>query len=157
VWMSLPFKSMRFPNQAAQTWGVALGRSIPRNGENSFWPYISPRTPGFVQKMADVDGLADISPGRNLQFIPYGTFTNDRALNQSQRRLVTQNDGRVGMDAKAVLGNALTLDVTLNPDFSQVESDDPQVTINQRYEVYFPEKRPFFLENASYFQTPINL
>lgn len=53
--------------------------------------------------------------------------------------------------------DAITLDLTLNPDFSQVESDEPQVTINRRFEVFFPEKRPFFLENASYFQTPINL
>jgi hypothetical protein len=56
-----------------------------------------------------------------------------------------------------VVRNALTFDATLNPDFSQVESDDPQVTINQRFEVFFPEKRPFFIENAGFFQTPINL
>ncbi len=56
-----------------------------------------------------------------------------------------------------IIKDALTLDVALNPDFSQVESDEPQVTANQRYEVYFPEKRPFFIENAGYFATPINL
>jgi hypothetical protein len=56
-----------------------------------------------------------------------------------------------------VFRDALTLDFTANPDFSQVESDDPQVTINQRYQVYFPEKRPFFIEDAGYFSTPINL
>jgi hypothetical protein len=61
------------------------------------------------------------------------------------------------MDAKIVIRESLTLDTTINPDFSQVESDDPQVTVNQRFEVFFPEKRPFFLENASYFQTPENL
>ena len=51
----------------------------------------------------------------------------------------------------------LTLDFTVNPDFSQVESDEPQVTVNHRFEVFFPEKRPFFLENAGFFATPINL
>ncbi len=56
-----------------------------------------------------------------------------------------------------VLRDSLVLDLTGNPDFSQVESDDPQVTVNQRFEVFFPEKRPFFLENADYFRTPINL
>ena len=61
------------------------------------------------------------------------------------------------MDAKVVIKDALTLDVTLNPDFSQVESDEPQVTVNQRYEVFYPERRPFFMENASYFTTPENL
>jgi hypothetical protein len=157
VWMSIPFKSVRFSNAAEQTWNVALERRMVRNNERSLWPFITRRTSGFVQQMGKMSGLYEISPGRNLQFIPYTTFTNERTLDYSRQRLVTQNDARVGMDAKTVLGNALTLDVTLNPDFSQVESDDPQVTINQRYEVYFPEKRPFFLENASYFQTPINL
>ena len=53
--------------------------------------------------------------------------------------------------------DAVTLDLTANPDFSQVESDEPQVTVNQRFEVFFPEKRPFFIENAGFFQTPVNL
>src|ERR1022692_498492 len=64
---------------------------------------------------------------------------------------------RPGLDAKAVIHDTLTLDVALNPDFSQVESDDPAVTVNHRFEVVFPEKRPFFLENNSYFTTPENL
>jgi hypothetical protein len=69
----------------------------------------------------------------------------------------TENEARAGLDGKFVLKDALTLDVALNPDFSQVESDEPQVTINQRFEVYFPEKRPFFMENAGYFKTPQQL
>jgi hypothetical protein len=69
----------------------------------------------------------------------------------------TLDDQRVGLDAKLVLRDALTLDGTVNPDFSQVETDDPQVSVNQRFEVFFPEKRSFFLENAGYFQTPVNL
>ena len=64
----------------------------------------------------------------------------------------TENDTRVGLDAKVVLKDAFTLDVALNPDFSQVESDEPQVTVNQRYEVFFPEKRPFFIEGSEIFQ-----
>ena len=63
----------------------------------------------------------------------------------------------MGVDAKAVIEGAVTVDLTVNPDFSQVESDEPQVTINQRFEVFFPEKRPFFIENAGYFETPENL
>src|SRR5262249_9813682 len=66
-------------------------------------------------------------------------------------------DQNAGIDAKFVIKDALTLDVTARPDFSQVESDEPQVTVNQRYEVKFPEKRPFFMENANYFQTPVQL
>ena len=66
-------------------------------------------------------------------------------------------DPYAGLDAKFVFKDSLVLDVALNPDFSQVESDQPQVTANQRFEVFFPEKRPFFLENARFFETPINL
>ena len=71
----------------------------------------------------------------------------------------TQRDayGQIGLDAKAVLKDKFVLDATANPDFSQIESDEPQVTVNQRFEVQFPEKRPFFLENSNYFQTPIPL
>src|SRR5262249_3293403 len=65
--------------------------------------------------------------------------------------------GTFGLDGKVILNDSLVLDATANPDFSQVESDEPQVTVNQRYRVYFPEKRPFFLENADYFRTPIDL
>jgi len=65
--------------------------------------------------------------------------------------------GRIGLDAKYVLQDKLVLDATVNPDFSQIESDEPQVTASQRFEVIFPEKRPFFLENSNYFLTPINL
>jgi hypothetical protein len=65
--------------------------------------------------------------------------------------------GQPGMDAKFVFHDHFTLDLTANPDFSQVESEDPQITVNQRYAVYFPEKRPFFLENEDFFRTPMDL
>jgi hypothetical protein len=157
VWMSIPFKSVRFSNAKAQSWSIALERTIMQNSEKSFWPHITTSVNGFAQQMAKADGLESISPGRNIQITPYGVFTYDHVLLGSQPPLDTQNVGRAGADIKAVLKQAFTLDGTLNPDFSQVESDDPQVTVNQRYRVYFPEKRPFFLDNASYFQTPIDL
>jgi hypothetical protein len=157
VWMAIPFKSVRFSSDAAQTWGVALGRSIARNSESAFWPQISRRNKNFISQMAALDGLDQISPSRNIQLIPYGAFTNAKLFDPGVPRYSTQNQGRVGLDSKIVLRDSLTLDVTLNPDFSQVESDDPQVTVNERYEVQFPEKRPFFIENAGYFQTPLDL
>ena len=87
--------------------------------------------------------------------IPYGTFTGARFLDDTT--FDSKADGRAGVDAKIIAHDSVAIDLTANPDFSQVESDEPQVTINQRFEVFFPEKRPFFLENAGYFQTPINL
>ncbi len=160
VWMAIPFKSLRFPNSPAQNWGIALLRSITRNNEVSFWPYITHRVEGFGQQLATLEGLEQISPGRNLQFIPYGIYTHSRFLDQALAGgpdFRTKDEGRGGLDAKIVLKDSFTLDVALNPDFSQVESDEPQVTINQRFEVFFPEKRPFFIENAGFFRTPVNL
>ena len=157
VWMAIPFKSLRFPNAPEQQWGIALARSITRSNETSFWPYITNRVSGVVHQMATATGLRNISPGRNFQFIPYGAFTGARFLDPEQPAFVDDASGRGGVDGKVIVKDAFTVDLTFNPDFSQVESDEPQVTINQRFEVFFPEKRPFFIENASYFETPINL
>ena len=160
VWMAIPFKSLRFPGSSEQTWGLILGRYIQRNNEFSGWPRVSSRKPGWAQQGGDLEGLRDISPGRNLQLIPYGLFSRSRYLDNpagGTARLLAQNESRAGLDAKVVLKDAFTLDATINPDFSQVESDEPQVTVNQRYEVYFPEKRPFFMENAGFFITPERL
>jgi hypothetical protein len=161
VLITIPFKTLRFPDAPKQRWGVVLGRFIQRNNEFSMWPYVTRRKlPQFVAQFAHMDGLEDISPGRNLQFIPYGLLSRSRYLDQPAAGVpgMSADTGhRVGIDAKAVIKDALTLDMTLNPDFSQVESDQPQVTVNQRYEVFFPEQRPFFMENASYFSTPQTL
>jgi hypothetical protein len=161
VWMSIPFKSLRFPSTAQQTWGLLLYRNIQRVNEESFWPRCSSRIEGRLNQAATLRGLENISPGRNIQLIPYGAFRSFRSIdtrdedNPQFARERGEFDG--GLDAKFVLKDSLVVDVAANPDFSQVESDEPQVTVNQRFEVFFPEKRPFFLENASYFQTPIDL
>jgi len=160
VRMAIPFKSLRFTSMDMQEWGFAFFRNIPARNENSFWPAVSNRENSFVAQFGDLDGFDHISPGRNIRLIPYIAGSSARLLEQPPDLpplFRTNRDIRAGMDAKLVIRESLTLDATVNPDFSQVESDDPQVTVNQRFEVFFPEKRPFFLENASYFQTPENL
>jgi hypothetical protein len=160
VFFSIPFKSLRFSSDAEQTWGVALYRVILRKSEYDYWPYVTQRVQGLTQQFAPVGGLENVSPGRNIQLIPYGLLANDHFLNQPSggpAGFVDKFEHRAGLDAKFVAKDSLTFDVTLNPDFSQVESDDPQVTINQRFAVFFPEKRPFFIENAGFFATPIDL
>jgi hypothetical protein len=160
VLIIVPFKSLRFPNTPIQQWGVVFNRMIVRNNEMSCWPYITRRITGWSTQFAHLEGVEQVTHGRNLQFIPYGLFSSTRFLDRIPNEIPaykTKNNPRAGIDAKLVLKDALTLDMTLNPDFSQVESDEPQVTINQRFEVYFPEKRPFFLENANYFETPQRL
>ena len=154
---TIPFRSLRFPNAPKQVWGVMLGRFIYRNNEFSMWPFVSrSRFPQFVGQFADMEIDEDISPGRNLQFIPYGLFSSSHYLDGANG-FKSSTETRGGLDARMVLRDAFTLDLALNPDFSQVESDEPQVTVNQRYEVVFPEKRPFFMEKASVFNTPEQL
>ena len=158
--LTIPFRSLRFARTASHTWGLALMRIIPTTNENAFWPYVTQKVDGFNQQIGNMSGLEDISPGRNLQIIPYAAFAGSHFLDNPTYGVPafqSKNDFRPGLDAKAVLHDSLTLDVALNPDFSQVESDDPQVTVNQRFEVQFPEKRPFFLENTAYFNTPEQL
>jgi hypothetical protein len=168
VFFSIPFKSLRFSHEPEQTWGIALSRSILRKSEYDYWPYVTQRVEGLTQQFAPVGGLERVSPGRNIQLIPYGLLASNHFLNQPfpnnppnppapPPAYLDTFEHRAGLDAKFVAKNALTFDVTLNPDFSQVETDDPQVTVNQRFAVFFPEKRPFFIENAGFFMTPINL
>jgi hypothetical protein len=160
VWLAVPFRSLRFVPKPDQQWGVILYRGINRNNENAFWPEISLKVEGRLNQAATAEGIHDVSPGRNIQLIPYAAMRAFRAPDLrgdtpafSQRAA----DGRIGLDSKFVLKDNLVLDTTINPDFSQVESDEPQITVNQRFAVFFPEKRPFFLENADYFSTPIDL
>src|SRR5581483_7474431 len=161
VWMAIPFRSLRFSSNDPQTWGILLNRGIPRKNEDTFWPQYSSRIAGRLNQEGDATGLEQISPGRNLQFIPYGIFRSFKELDLRDpfHPTYTQRHafGQAGLDSKVVLKDKFVLDATINPDFSQIESDEPQVTVNQRFEVFFPEKRPFFLENSNYFQTPINL
>jgi hypothetical protein len=160
VSISIPFRSLRFPRDSNQVWGIALARFIPSRNEGSYWPLYSSRKEGFASQLATLDGLTNISPGRNLQFIPYALGEATHSLNvpdTAPPAWTQENRFEAGIDTKIILRDALTLDLTVNPDFSQVETEDPQTTVNQRFEIYFPEKRPFFLDNASYFQTPENL
>ncbi|PYX25572.1 MAG: hypothetical protein DMG82_04565 [Acidobacteria bacterium] len=159
--IAIPFKSLRFPNTDEQSWGIILNRSIPRTNENIFWPRISNRIQGRFNQAATATGLEHISPARNVQLIPYGLFRSFRDIDQRDPNhpLFESRTFKpdVGLDGKFILHRRFVLDATVNPDFSQVESDQPQITVNQRFEVFFPEKRPFFLENSNFFTTPINL
>lgn len=161
VLMAIPFKSLRFPNTDQQEWGIILNRGIPRTNENLFWPRVSIRIQGRLNQAATATGMEHVSPSRNIQLIPYGLFRGFRDIDQRDPDHPFFENRRfkpdVGLDSKFILHDTFVLDGTINPDFSQVESDEPQVTVNQRFEVFFPEKRPFFLENSNYFTTPINL
>jgi Domain of unknown function (DUF5916)/Carbohydrate family 9 binding domain-like len=161
VWMAIPFKSLRFSPAQQQEWGIILYRGILRDNEDDFWPPITDRVEGRLGQAATAKGLEGIAPGHNMEFIPYGVLRSFRALDTTDPSApIFDNRAaqfRGGLDSKLILHDKFVLDLTANPDFSQVESDQPQITVNQRYTVFFPEKRPFFLENPDYFKTPIDL
>lgn len=158
--IAIPFKSLRFPNTDKQEWRIILNRSIPRTNENLFWPRITNRVQGRFNQAATATGL-DLPHERNIQLIPYGRLRGFRDIDdRDPTNPIWENktlQPEIGLDAKFILRDSFVLDATINPDFSQIESDQPQITVNQRFAVFFPEKRPFFLENSNYFTSPINL
>ena len=159
VRMRIPFSSLRFAQKSAQTWGIALARYIERKSEKSYWPRVTDRVEGFVNQLGTLEGMTNISPGRRFQMVPYSVLADARFLDDELDVAAFRRtrEERFGLDMKAVLHDAITVDVAVRPDFSQVEPDEPQVTVNQRFEVRVEEKRPFFIENAGFFQTPIEL
>ena len=158
--MEIPFTSLRF-RPGVQGWGVVLLRNLPRVSETDSWPAINANISGTLSQEGTLEGIEGVTGSHNLQLNPYGLMQNEHTLDTrdvlqpafSSRKL----EGTAGGDLKAIVKDSIVIDGTINPDFSQVESDQPQFTVNQRYPVYFPELRPFFLENANYFATPINL
>jgi hypothetical protein len=162
-WMALvaiPFRSLRF-RPVSQDWGVVFERNLPRNSETDYWPRVAAGISGTLTQEGTLSGIEHVTGSHNLQINPYALAQNEKTLNGqnpldpyfSQRGL----EATAGGEVKAVVKDSVVFDGTVNPDFSDVESDQPQFTVDQRYPVYFPELRPFFLENANYFSTPITL
>ncbi|MFP5226652.1 MAG: DUF5916 domain-containing protein [Acidobacteriota bacterium] len=163
VLMRIPFSSLYFSDAAPgemRTWGIILGRNISHANESDYWPQIAHNIAGRLTQDMPVEGFRDIERGQNLQFEPYSLARNLRQLNSVDPLNPFFDDKPFqaygGLDAKFILHNSLVLDTTVNPDFSQVGIDNP-ATPNQRFPPYYAEVRPFFIENSSYFQTPISL
>ena len=157
--MAIPFRSIRSRRTSVE-WGVVLSRNLPRNSETDYWPRVSQSISGTLSQEGTLLGMNGAT-SHNVQINPYGIAHRIRQLNDddplnpffSNRNL----SGTAGGDIKAVVKDSVVLDGTVNPDFSQIESDQPQFRVNQRYALYYPELRPFFLENSSYFDAPITL
>jgi len=156
VKMTIPMRTLRFPETDQQTWRLMFERQIPRSSEQAHWPAYTSTIQGRLNQAARVTGVEDVSPGRNILLIPFAFARDFDVLDPDLAGgpgFNTDTEEDFGLDAKFVFRDSLVLDATFNPDFSQVESDEPQVTVNERFEVRFPERRPFFLENADYFAT----
>jgi hypothetical protein len=144
---AIPFRTLRYPQQEVQRWGLNFQRNIRRRNETAFWAPL-PRQYNLhrVSLAGQLVGL-EAQPQRNLQLTPY---VLGQARQHGTELNGTTRDGDFGADLKYGVTPSLTLDLTYNTDFAQVEVDEQQVNLD-RFSLFFPEKRPFFLENAGLF------
>lgn len=159
VEVALPLKQLRFPpGKGPQTWGFEAFRSWPRNVRHRLSLQARDRNKGCLLCQENkISGVEALAQGRNLEFDPTATFT------RTDRRAAPDSPGLTAGKTKSDIGGTIrwnltpnmTLSGTGNPDFSQVEADVAQLDVNQRFALFYPEKRPFFLEGVDYFTTPI--
>jgi len=170
VEIAIPFKSIRYEAGKGKLWGAHFFRRIQRfNRELSSWMPFSRSIDSNLSQAGHLAGLDGISTERTLELIPsltlsqsgkfvntFGVLPGTLAAGADPGRIVNEPIRfEPGLTAKFTPSSALTLDLAINPDFAQVEADQLVVTANQRFPIFFPEKRPFFLEGIDIFQTPI--
>ena len=145
VEIAIPFKSIRFPDKEKKVWGIVLGRNIVRNGEIVIWPPVSREIPGLLSQGSEIVIQGKVEKGKNFEFMPI--FTSLKTKEEKA-------DLQPGVNFKWGISSDLTMDLTLNPDFSHIEADAPQIDVNRRFALYYPEKRPFFMEGMEIFRFP---
>lgn len=148
VELAIPFKSLRFPNADSQVWGLQIKRDIPRKNEEIYWHPRSRDVNGFLAQIGELHIEGSLDKGNNLEVMPVLTGMQEEGEKFSPEP---------SLNLKYGITSNLTADLTFNPDFSQIEADMPKIDVNQRYDLYFAEKRPFFLEGKDFFDTPIEL
>ena len=145
----IPFRTLRYKPGADQTWGLNISRNLRRRNELSFW---SPVSRAFRFTQIEIAGRlhgVEARTHRNLKLLPYVIGGASQDFRQAEGRTKRKING--GLDLKYSLTPGLTLDGTVNTDFAQVEVDDVQINLT-RFDLFFPEKRPFFLENSGFFE-----
>jgi len=148
VEMKIPYMSLRFAKKDIQDWGLNLYRFIRRLNENSYWNPINPQTSGYVNQFGLLKGLQNLQPPLRLSFLPYVSSgystvpTNNGTINTFLRN--------GGMDVKYGINQSFTMDMTLIPDFGQVQSDNVILNLSP-FEIQFNENRPFFTEGTELF------
>lgn len=166
--VAIPFKSLRYEAGKDKLWGIHIWRNIDRfNDEIDSWMPLSRDIVGQMNQAGHITGLEGISTTRQIEIIPSVTFSHSGR--RARSFFVAQNgmfdagrfanegfDFDPGLTAKFGITPTITLDFAYNPDFAQVEADATVVTANQRFPIFFREKRPFFLERIDIFQTRMN-
>jgi len=159
VEMRIPFSTLRYNSADVQAWGILLFRNYPRAFRYQILSAPFPRGGNCtVCRENLLEGLEHLPTGGHLVAAPYvsGSETARPRHDELGRPLVGDPlKGQAGLDLKLTPNATDAVDVTIKPDFSQVESDTAQISANERFALFFPEKRPFFLEGVDLFQTPI--
>ena len=148
--MKIPFSQLRFGENANSVWGLEVLRQIFRKDELDFWQHIPKDSPGFVHRFGEMPGVESIRPKKIFDITPYGVAKAERYEAGPGNPFADGKDANLtaGVDAKIGVTSNLTLDLSINPDFGQVEADPSEVNLSA-YETFFEEKRPFFIEGAN--------
>jgi len=157
VEVRIPFRSLRYPGGGPQTWGFNVTRVVKRTGYTDTWTDVRRANASFLGQEGAIGGLHDMRHGVTIEAQPFVTATADGNLDGVSGKFIREDvNPDAGLNLR--LGfSSYALDATANPDFSQVESDQGQVTVNERFALFFPEKRPFFLEGIELFGSPQTL
>jgi hypothetical protein len=146
--MKIPFSQVRFDKNSGEVWGLDVARILYRKNEQCFWQHIPREAPGLIHLFGELKGLEKIKPRKIFDITPYGVAKTETFKSvpenpfEAKGKLSKLNGG---IDAKIGITNNMTVDLTINPDFGQVEAD-PSVVNLSAYETFFSEKRPFFIE-----------
>jgi len=154
--VAIPFKTLRFPADRVQSWALNVVRRVQSSGHEDSWTPAQRAKSSFLAQSGTLDGLTDLRRGLVLDLNPIATAKADGTPSDDRWRYDTNRPEFGGNIRWGVTPN-LTLNGTVNPDFSQVEADASQFTFDPRSALFFPEKRPFFLDGAELFNTPNNL
>ncbi|HVS04266.1 MAG TPA: DUF5916 domain-containing protein [Thermoanaerobaculia bacterium] len=148
--MRIPYSQLRFLDQPEQSWGLNVVRFVPARNERSMWVLVPRQETGWSSRFGELTGIRGLRQGRRIELLPYAAGDAQRlGTPQPDNPFFEEEDlqGRVGADFKMGLGSSFTLEGTVNPDFGQVEAD-PAVVNLSAFEIFFPERRPFFTERA---------
>jgi hypothetical protein len=156
VEMRIPFKSLRYQDARVQSWGLHILRRVQHSGFQDTWAPAIRANANFLAQSGTLDGLHDLRRGLVLEATPTMTAHADRSPTLGNGRDY-QKKADVGGDIRWGIRQNLTLNGTINPDFSQVEADIGQVLLNERFALFYPEKRPFFLDGLELFDSPNQL
>lgn len=153
----IPFKSVRFQESDVQSWGLQIERRIQRTGYQSSWAPTTNNIANRLTQSGKLNGLRNLDMGLFMEVNPFVTGSLAGEVDDLGAFQRSDPTGEFGFNTTYGVTSNLTLDATFNPDFSQVEADAGQVQVNERFALFFQEKRPFFLEGTEIFGMPKQL